>query len=175
MDVAPPGSSVHGILQARTLEWTAISPSKGSSQPRDWTQVSYVSCTGGRVLFWMQLVKGLWSIQTAPGCPAAKRISPWAQLWPIRDTLNGKLLWDQSSSCSSPYSQYHTYPDSMQVPVITSSKRLRRKGTLYRGEQKRTHRYWLKKNKSIRLPWKAFTHEHQEEAWLRSLKEKALK
>ena len=127
--VAPPGCSVHGILQARTLEWTAISPSKGSSQPRDWTQVSYVSCTGGRVLFWMQLVKGLWSIQTAPGCPAAKRISPWAQLWPIRDTLNGKLLWDQSSSCSSPYSQYHTYPDSMQVPVTTSSKRLWRKGT----------------------------------------------
>ena len=37
-----PGSSVHGILQARTLEWVAIFFSRGSSQPRDWTSVSCV-------------------------------------------------------------------------------------------------------------------------------------
>ena len=35
---SPPGSSVHGILQARILEWVAISFSRGSSQPRDQTQ-----------------------------------------------------------------------------------------------------------------------------------------
>ena len=40
MDCSPPGSSVHGILQARTLEWVAISFSKGSSQHRDQTQIS---------------------------------------------------------------------------------------------------------------------------------------
>ena len=34
MDCSPPGSSVHGILQARTLEWVAMPSSKGSSQPR---------------------------------------------------------------------------------------------------------------------------------------------
>ena len=39
-DCSPPGSSIHGILQARILEWVAISFSRGSSQPRDWTQVS---------------------------------------------------------------------------------------------------------------------------------------
>ena len=38
-----PGSSVHGILQARILEWVAIPFSRGSSQPRDWTQVSYIA------------------------------------------------------------------------------------------------------------------------------------
>ena len=37
MDCSPPGSSVHGISQARILEWVAISSSMGSSQPRDWT------------------------------------------------------------------------------------------------------------------------------------------
>ena len=37
MDCSPPGSSVHGILQARILEWVAISSSRGSSLPRDWT------------------------------------------------------------------------------------------------------------------------------------------
>ena len=35
-----PGSSVHGILQARILEWVAMPFSRGSSQPRDQTQVS---------------------------------------------------------------------------------------------------------------------------------------
>ena len=39
----PPGSSVHGISQARILEWVAISFSRGSSQSRDQTSISYVS------------------------------------------------------------------------------------------------------------------------------------
>ena len=42
MDYSPPGSSVHGISQARILEWVAISLSRGSSQPRDRTQVSRI-------------------------------------------------------------------------------------------------------------------------------------
>ena len=41
-------SSVHGILQARFLEWVAISSSRGSSRPRDQT---YVSCIGRRILY----------------------------------------------------------------------------------------------------------------------------
>jgi len=40
VDCSPPGSSVHGILQARILEWVAIPFSRGSSQPSDRTQVS---------------------------------------------------------------------------------------------------------------------------------------
>ena len=39
MDCSPSGSSVHGILQARILEWVSMPSSRGSSQPRDWTQV----------------------------------------------------------------------------------------------------------------------------------------
>ena len=45
MGCSPPGSSVHGIFQARILEWFAIHFSRGSSGPRDWTQVS---CIAGR-------------------------------------------------------------------------------------------------------------------------------
>ena len=37
------GSSIHGIFQARVLEWIAISFSRGSSQPRDWTQISRIT------------------------------------------------------------------------------------------------------------------------------------
>ena len=43
MDCSPPGSSVHWILQARTLEWVAISFSRGSSQPRNLTPVSHIT------------------------------------------------------------------------------------------------------------------------------------
>ena len=51
LTVAPPGSSVHGISQARLLEWVAISYSRGSSQPRDQTRDSWVSYTGRQILY----------------------------------------------------------------------------------------------------------------------------
>ena len=47
IDCSLPGSSVHGILQARVLEWVAMPSSRGSSRPRDWTWVSCVSCMAG--------------------------------------------------------------------------------------------------------------------------------
>ena len=51
MDHRPPGSSVHGILQARILEWVAMPSSRGPSRPRGWTHISFVSCIGRRVLY----------------------------------------------------------------------------------------------------------------------------
>ena len=47
MDCNPPGSPVGGILQTRTLEWVAVSFSRGASQPRDRTRISYI-CIGNR-------------------------------------------------------------------------------------------------------------------------------
>ena len=67
MDCSLPGSSVHGILQARVLEWVAISFSRGSSQPRDQTLVSCIvdkhftvwatRVSTRRVTFFFSLVK----------------------------------------------------------------------------------------------------------------------
>ena len=48
VNCSPPGSTVHGISQARILEWVATSFSRGSSQPRDRT---YISCIGRRILY----------------------------------------------------------------------------------------------------------------------------
>ena len=46
IDCILPGSSVHGILQARVLEWVTMCSSRESSPPRDWNCVFYVSCIG---------------------------------------------------------------------------------------------------------------------------------
>ena len=51
MDCSPPGSSIHGILQARIVEWVAISFFRGSSPPRNQTQVSCI--LGRRFTIWV--------------------------------------------------------------------------------------------------------------------------
>ena len=51
VDYSPPDSSVHGIFRARTLDWFAISFSRGSSQPKDGTSLSCVSCIGRWILY----------------------------------------------------------------------------------------------------------------------------
>ena len=53
VDCSLSGSSIHGIFQARVLEWIAISLSKGSSQPRNWTRVSCIA--GRRFTVWIPL------------------------------------------------------------------------------------------------------------------------
>ena len=53
MDYSPPGSSVHGIFQARILEWVAISSSRESSQPREEIEPASLTstCIGRQVLY----------------------------------------------------------------------------------------------------------------------------
>ena len=51
MDCSLPGPSVHGILQARTLEWVAMPSSRVSSRPSDQTCISYISRVGRWVLY----------------------------------------------------------------------------------------------------------------------------
>ena len=63
MDCSPLGSSVHGILQARIMEWDAIPSFRASSWPRDRTQVS---CIAGRFFI-------IWSTREA--CPPRKPVS----------------------------------------------------------------------------------------------------
>ena len=48
MDCSPPGSSIHGILQTKILEWVAMPSSRGSSRPRNQTRVSCSSSVADR-------------------------------------------------------------------------------------------------------------------------------
>ena len=55
----PMDYTLHGIFQARILEWVAFPFSKGSSQPRDWTPVSYIA--GGFFTNWA-IREALWAL-----------------------------------------------------------------------------------------------------------------
>ena len=72
MDYSLPGSSVHGILQARILEWVAMPSFRESSQPSNWTHVFCVSCIAGG--FFTH-----WATWEAPNVPLdyPKRNSIW--------------------------------------------------------------------------------------------------
>ena len=79
MDCSPPASSVYGIFQARILEWVAISSSRGSAWPRDWTSVSY---TGRWILYhW-----ATWEAQDPTYLRATKstHCNYWAQVPQLR-------------------------------------------------------------------------------------------
>ena len=67
MDYSLPGSSVHGILQARILDWVAMPCSRESSRPRDRTHISYVSCIGRRILCHYGRLES--PVQSAQLCP----------------------------------------------------------------------------------------------------------
>ena len=73
VDCSPPGSSNHGFLQARILEWVAISFSRGSSRPRDQTRVSHI---GGRCF-------NLW----------ATREDQRSCLWTMSQSIEGQVSY----------------------------------------------------------------------------------
>ena len=94
MDCSPPGSSVHGILQAKILEWGAIPFSRGSSWPRDRT---CVSCIAGRFFtIWAnrwavkQQIPPFWVSQNSGACRKVGII--WSKyFWKV-------FFWDWGSS-----------------------------------------------------------------------------
>ena len=102
MDCCPPGSSFHGIFQARILEWVAIFFSRGSARPRDQTQVSY---TAGRFF-----------TEWATGSPRKWRPTP--VFWPGKPhgqrslegcSPCGGKEWDTTEETKCVHGKAHTY------------------------------------------------------------------
>ena len=103
-DCRPSGSSVQGISQARMLEWAAISFSRASSWPRDWT---HISCTGRQILYhwatwfhkhdwwnhWPSVTDRTSSQPPSPrlGCGAPES-DGWYSSWPVPIPGSCKLL-----------------------------------------------------------------------------------
>ena len=107
LDCSLPGSSVHGILQARILEWVAIPFSRGSSRPRDRTQVS---CIAGRC-------STLWATREAR-VPQRKLISNWN---PNSNTFSQAQL-NTSSICTRKEMQFKSsllsYTQRWVLPLL---------------------------------------------------------
>ena len=110
MDCSLPGSSIHGILQARTLEWVAVPFSRGSSGTSDPSQVS---CIAGRFLtIWVtretqgKLVLGIFHF--------CKYLFP--DIW-IRDSVSEHVCatWNCSYSC------IWAKEDGLPTPLLVSS------------------------------------------------------
>ena len=104
MDCSLPGSSAHGILQARILELLAISFSRGSSWPRDQT---LVSCIAGRLPFELQgspiEVTSIFNFNILD-CSQKPRLE--RQKWRMRLFITlciavGRTLWDKTSNTNS--------------------------------------------------------------------------
>ena len=99
MDCSPPGSSVHGILQARILEWVAIPFSREPSRPRDGSRLSRIA---GRFFTWVEprepWVEGN-RIQVTEGLLCISDIQPWFLLrgWGGK----GKICFQDKSLASS--------------------------------------------------------------------------
>ena len=96
-----PGSAVHGILQARILEWVDMHSSRGSSQLRDWTCISYISS--------MAITKTTRDNKCRHGCGQkgilvhcwwdCKLVRPlWETLWKDTKKLKAELSWKKSES-----------------------------------------------------------------------------
>ena len=66
MDCCPPGSSILGNIQARIMEWVAISFSRGSSQPRNQTRVSCISALAGGLFMTAPSGKSLCAWKSIP-------------------------------------------------------------------------------------------------------------
>ena len=96
---SPPGSFVHGILQARILEWVAIPFSTGSSQPMNQTCVSNISCIGKWVLYH----------QRHPGRPVT--VGKWRNLSDATKVLTGPEKDGADGACHP-----STRPTSLPSP-----------------------------------------------------------
>ena len=91
--VAPPGSSVHGILQARILEWVAMPSSRGSPPPTDWTWVFCISCIAHGFFTAEPLGKpdkttGIWKFPGGPGVSGLR-----VQVQSLVRELRSHKLW----------------------------------------------------------------------------------
>ena len=103
MDYSLPGSSVRGILQARILKWVPGPFSKGSSQPKDQTQVSHI--TGRFFTVWATMeAQEYWSGQPVPSPgylphPGIEPLSPALQVDSLPAELPGKLWVGWQGQC----------------------------------------------------------------------------
>ena len=121
MDSSPRGSSLHRILQVKMLEWIAIPFSRGSFQPRDWTQVS---CTGRWIIYcWAPTYTNLiinWNQDATYWVLAGLSPKKWVFKW-VQETKPTSM----AILLSFLFAQVHfgTHSQSLAIRMFSSSTR----------------------------------------------------
>ena len=105
MDYSPPGSYVHGIIQAGILEWVAIPFYRGSSQPRDQTRIS---CTVSRFFT-------IRATREVPGVSIKSLLSLSSEPLPSNHS-NGLPWWLRSEDSTCQYRRHRFNPWVRKIP-----------------------------------------------------------
>ena len=132
MDCSSPGSSAHGIFQARVLEWVAISFSRGSSRPRDRTRVSRTagrrfttSKAGEEVpLHWFLNDSCEAALSTqCERCRSSEKVGLTGLAWPLllmpSETQQHRGSWGSSSKSCQTGENWHYDHIRHRSPVLT--------------------------------------------------------
>ena len=115
MDCSSPGSSVHGILQARTLEWVAIPFSGGSSQPKNQTRVSHIACRFFTI--WVT-TEDLWGPFSARQCVSITlRLLTIVYFRKLLNSEFSKPVWPFFNISFKSLLKHSTYPVSIKFYV----------------------------------------------------------
>ena len=101
LDSSLPGSSVHRILQARILEWIAISFSRGSSRSRDWTQVPSIWATREAQSFWGEILNRVLFFFLSKDCDGDSWVIYWKHTFPQGKISSSR--WQYSKKDSDPF------------------------------------------------------------------------
>ena len=117
MDWSLPGFSIHGIFQARVLEWVAISFSRKSSQPRDWTQVS-------------RIVSRRFTVWATREVLTVLKLDLSPQTWPQSSNLTFGLLGVASPLCSEKAMAPYSSTLAWKIPWTEKPGRLQSMGWL---------------------------------------------
>ena len=144
MDCRPPGSSVHGIFQARILEWVAMLSSPASSRPRDRT---CISCIAGRFFTTEPLKKPTWNVVSS--------VSQFSRSV-VSDSLRSHELQHARPPCPSPT------PGAIWVPQDILFHSLVQWYKWVCGVSPLTHGCWHLMSGLLIIPWKTVTSHNDE-------------
>ena len=127
VDCSQPCSSIHGIFQARILEWVAISFSRGSSQPRDWARVAHIVSRCFTVWATREVLAWIWKYRVWWGDPCVHLFfSTHSHVCPHPPAQVHPTSWQSTHLCffPSPLSCASTALTSITVNISVAGFRI---------------------------------------------------
>ena len=111
--LSPPGSSVHGVFQARLLQWVAISYSRGSSSPRDQTRVSCVFCICRCILYHCATWEALTNLEASNKYRTELHKLKFNRNWSLAYITDYAVVWHWRSHLLPWFIQFSIYKEEV--------------------------------------------------------------